>query len=172
MGRVEVRDGGEPLAAFTLATPADLAAVVALTDAAYRPYTESLGAPPLPVTEDYAPRIAAGEITLRQTQQGLAGLLVLERHPDHAMIFSVAVAPGFQGQGHGLALLRHAEALTAADGLTALRLYTNARMERNIALYTAFGFRETGRRANPYRPGWTIVDMAKALPSVAGQVEE
>ena len=156
---------------FTRATPADLDAVVALTEAAYRPYTELLGAPPLPVTADYAPRIAAGEVWLRRTPAGLAGLLVLELHLDHAMIESVAVAPDCQGQGHGLALLRLAEDLAAEAGLTELRLYTNARMERNIALYAAFGYRETGRRPNPHRPGWTIVDMAKTLPSVAGTVE-
>jgi ribosomal protein S18 acetylase RimI-like enzyme len=156
---------------FTRATAGDLAAVVALTEAAYRPYTELLGAPPLPVTADYAPRIAAGEVWLRRTPSGLAGLLVLELHRDHAMIESVAVAPECQGQGHGIALLRHAEALTVAAGLRELRLYTNARMERNIALYTGFGYRETGRRPNPNRPGWTIVDMAKTLPSVAGADE-
>jgi ribosomal protein S18 acetylase RimI-like enzyme len=36
-------------------------------------------------------------------------------------------------------------------------------MERNIALYSAFGFQETGRRPNPYRPGWTVVDMSKKI---------
>ncbi len=157
--------------AFTQATPDDLAAVVALTEAAYRPYTELLGAPPLPVTADYTAAIAAGQVWLRRTPAALAGLLVLELHPGHAMIESVAVAPDCQGQGHGLALLRLAEQLAAQAGLAGLRLYTNVRMERNIALYTAFGFRETGRRPNPHRPGWTIVDMAKPLPSVAGAGE-
>jgi ribosomal protein S18 acetylase RimI-like enzyme len=157
---------------FSLATPAERADVVALTEAAYRPYTELLGAPPLPVTADYTALIAAGTVWLRRTPEGLAGLLVLELHPDHAMIESVAVAPGCQGQGHGLALLRLAEDLAQNAGRTELRLYTNARMERNIALYTAFGYRETGRRSNPHRPGWTVVDMAKHLPSVAGTGEE
>jgi ribosomal protein S18 acetylase RimI-like enzyme len=156
---------------FTQATPADLAAVVALTEAAYRPYTEAFGYPPLPVTADYTAPIAAGTVWLRRTPTGLAGLLVIALHPDHAMIESVAVAPDCQGQGHGVALLRLAEDLTREAGLTELRLYTNARMERNIALYTAFGYRETGRRPNPYRPGWTIVDMAKHLPSVAAAGE-
>jgi ribosomal protein S18 acetylase RimI-like enzyme len=87
------------------------------------------------------------------------------------MIESVAVAPGRQGQGHGLALLRLAETLTRQAGRAELRLYTNARMERNIALYAGLGYRETGRRPNPHRPGWTIVDMAKDLPSVAGTDE-
>jgi ribosomal protein S18 acetylase RimI-like enzyme len=154
-------------AAFTLASPADLAAIVTLTEAAYRSYTELLGAPPLPVTADYAPRIAEGEVWLRRAPSGLAGLLVLELHADHAMIESVAVAPDYQGQGHGVALLRLAEDLAGQAGLTELRLYTNARMERNVALYTSFGYRETGRRPNPFRPGWTVVDMAKTLAIVA-----
>jgi ribosomal protein S18 acetylase RimI-like enzyme len=158
-------------ATITRATAADLDAVVALTEAAYRPYTELLGAPPLPVTADYLGPIAAGQVWLRRSEDGLTGLLVLELHADHAMIESVAVAPDRQGQGHGLALLRFAETLTTAAGLTELRLYTNARMERNIALYAAFGFSESGRRPNPHRPGWTVVDMAKCLPSVAAPTE-
>jgi ribosomal protein S18 acetylase RimI-like enzyme len=95
--------------------------------------------------------------------------LVLEFLPDHAMIFSIAVAPTFQEKGHSVALLCGPETLRIeAD----FRLYTNARMERNIALYTAFGYRETGRRPNPHRPGWIIVDMAQALPCVAPWREE
>ena len=48
-------------------------------------------------------------------------------------------------------------------GVPEIRLYTNARMERNIALYTAYGFRETGRRERSYRSGWIVVDMAKPV---------
>jgi ribosomal protein S18 acetylase RimI-like enzyme len=123
-----------------------------------------LGTPPLPVGEDYAPRIAAGEVWLLETATGaLAGLLVLERHPDHAMIYSVAVAPERQGEGHGSALLRFAEATARAWGASDLRLYTNARMVRNIAIYLAAGYHETARRPHPLRPGSVVVDMAKPL---------
>ena len=87
----------------------DLGTVVALTEAAYAPYTIAFGAPPVPVTENYAPRIARGEVTLLDEDGVVAGVLVLERHPEHAMIFSVAVAPAFQGKGFGIALLRYAE---------------------------------------------------------------
>lgn len=152
---------------FVLATAADLEAVRSLTEAAYRPFTELLGGPPLPVTADYAPRIAAGQVWLLREPFGLAGLLVLELHADHGLIYSVAVAPAFQGQGHGLRLLRHAEQQVVAAGHAEIRLYTNARMDRNIALYQSFGYRETGRRPNPERPGWMIVDMAKPLAGVA-----
>lgn len=141
----------------------DLQTVLSLTEAAYAPYTALLGAPPIPVTEDYAPRIERGEVWLLESGSELAGLIVLERHPDHAMIFSVAVSPAFQGKKLGNRLLDFAEEQTRLWGLPEVRLYTNSHMERNIALYVAYGFQETGRRPNPYRPGWTVVDMAKPV---------
>jgi len=150
-----------------LARHDDVAGVVALTTAAYAPYTALFGAPPIPVTEDYAPRIARGEIWLLEIDSALAGLIVLERHADHAMIFSVAVSPAFQGRKLGIALLDFAEEQARSWGLPEVRLYTNSRMERNIALYAAYGYRETGRRPNPYRPGWTVVDMAKPVDQAA-----
>ncbi len=145
----------------------DLPAIVSLTEDAYRPYTELFGFPPIPVTEDYAPRIDQGEVWLLENDGEIAGLVVLERHEDHGMIFSVAVSPAFQGKGLGVSLLKFADEQTRLWGLPEVRLYTNARMERNIVLYLAFGFHETGRRPNPYRPGWTIVDMAKTVETNA-----
>ncbi|RWM10876.1 MAG: GNAT family N-acetyltransferase [Mesorhizobium sp.] len=145
------------------ARPDDLAAIVALTTDAYAPYTAIFDAPPIPVTEDYAPRIERGEVWLLDEEEKLAGLIVLERHPDHAMIFSVAVAPAFQGRKLGIKLLDFADEQARSWGVPEVRLYTNSRMERNIALYSAYGYRETGRRANPYRPGWTLVDMTKPV---------
>ncbi|QKD03712.1 GNAT family N-acetyltransferase [Mesorhizobium loti] len=146
-----------------LARSEDLAAIVALTEAAYAPYNAILDAPPIPVTEDYAPRIEGREVWLLESDGELAGALTLERHEDHAMIFSVAVSPAFQGKGFGIELLNHADQQARLWGLPEIRLYTNAKMERNIALYLAYGYRETGRRPNPYRPGWVLVDMAKAV---------
>lgn len=149
------------------AIAADLFVVAALTTDAYAPYTAMLGAPPLPVTEDYAPRIAAGEVWLLLDGQAPIGALVLETRADHVLIFSVAVAPARQGEGHGIRLLDWAERQARAAGLDEMRLYTNARMTRNIRLYTAYGYIETGRRPNPRRPGWVIVDMSKRLGPAA-----
>jgi ribosomal protein S18 acetylase RimI-like enzyme len=154
--------GGEG-AAFRLAGRGDLDTIVTLTEEAYRPYTEAYGSPPIPVTEDYRPWIEAGGVWLLELNGELAGLIVLEKNPDHIMIFSVAVAPAFQGKGLGIRLLEWAERKTRDAGLSRIELYTNARMERNIALYSALGYRETGSRPNPQRQGWTIVDMAKEL---------
>lgn len=141
----------------------DLSAIVSLTTVAYAPYTALFGTPPIPVTEDYAPRIERGEVWLLEDGSELAGLIVIERHDDHSMIFSVAVSPAFQGRKLGIRLLDFADEQTRSWGLPEVRLYTNSRMERNIALYTAYGYRETGRRPNPYRPGWVLVDMAKPV---------
>ncbi|PSJ59872.1 GNAT family N-acetyltransferase [Pseudaminobacter soli (ex Li et al. 2025)] len=152
---------------FREAKPADLAAVVELTTTAYAPYTALLNGLPIPVTEDYAPRIARGEVWLLESDGEIAGLMVFERDADHVMIFSVAVSPAHQGKGFGIALLRWLEERTREMGLPEVRLYTNARMERNIALYLAYGFQETGRRPNPYRPGWILVDMAKRVDAAA-----
>lgn len=152
---------------FRNALAGDLQTIVALTIAAYAPYTALLDAPPVPVTEDYTPRIERGEVWLLEEDAKLAGLIVLERHPDHALIFSVAVAPAFQGRKLGIKLLNFADEQARSWGVPEVRLYTNSRMERNIALYAAYGYRETGRRANPYRPGWTLVDMVKPVDRAA-----
>ncbi|WP_454849425.1 GNAT family N-acetyltransferase [Rhizobium binxianense] len=149
-----------------LASPDDLETVVALTAAAYAPYTQLLGYPPIPVTEDYAPRIERGEVWLLEADATVAGLAVVERHTDHLMLFSIAVSSAFQHRGLGLAILRWLEGKAREWAMPEIRLYTNARMERNIVLYSAFGFQETGRRPNPHRPGWTIVDMAKQVEAV------
>ncbi|MBB5664623.1 GNAT family N-acetyltransferase [Rhizobium leguminosarum] len=132
-----------------LASPDDLERVATLTAAAYRPYTELFGAPPIPVTEDYTPRIERGEVWLRDVGGETAGLTVVERHSNHLMLFSVAVSPAFQGGGHGLAMLHWLEGKAREWAQPEIRLYTNALME--------------GRRPNPYRPGWTLVDMTKQI---------
>ena len=146
------------------AGPGDLALVQAISREAYAPYEALLGGLPLPVQEDYAPRIAAGEVWLL----GEDGVLVLERHASHAMLYSVAVRPARHGQGLGRRLLDEAERLAA--GLPELRLYTNALMTRNIAIYAARGFVETGRRAHPTLPGGTVVDMAKPLGAAEAEL--
>jgi len=151
-----------------LATAEELHDIVALTTAAYQPYTDLFGHPPIPVTEDYAPRIKRGEVWLRDLSGRIAGLAVVEKHADHLMLFSIAVAPGVQRGGHGVAMLTWLEGKAREWAVPEIRLYTNARMERNIAIYSTFGFQETGRRPNPHRPGWTIVDMAKKVEAIHG----
>lgn len=149
------------------ANPGDLAAIISLTERAYGHYLDLLGRPPVPMTEDYAPRIRAGQVWLAEDDATIVGLLVVENHADHAMIFSVAVDPARHGNGLGRGLLDFAERRAAKMGLPEMRLYTNALMTRNINLYQRLGYRETGRRPSALSPAHTIVDMAKALDGQA-----
>ena len=146
-----------------LADADDLPAIRRITEAAYSPYIEALGVPPVPMTDDYAPRVASGQVWLLELQGDPAGLIVIEEGVDRDEIFSVAVDPTAHGRGYGRALIAHAEARARADGKAVIGLYTNVLMTRNIALYARLGYRETGRRANPARPELTIVDMEKPL---------
>lgn len=142
-----------------LATPSDLETVVTLTRDAYAVYLPVLGYPPLPVDEDYAPRIARGEVFLFGAADETAGLAVIEQHDDYLMLFSLAIAPDHQGKGHAIAILNWLKAHAAATGYREIRLNTYALMARNIGLYERFGFVEAGRRPNPKRRQFTIVDM-------------
>jgi N-acetylglutamate synthase-like GNAT family acetyltransferase len=88
------------------------------------------------------------------------GVLVLEQHADHLLLENVAVEPARRGEGEGRALLDFAEAEARRRGLPEVHLYTNALMERNIALYAALGYVESERRREE---GFRRVFMAKRV---------
>ena len=139
-----------------------------ISEKAYtRAYRDVIGAVPRPATEDYTDRVAAGGVWILEHVErrvGTAvGVLVVEPAVDHLEIYSVAVLPSTQGRGFGKALLAFAAELAAHEGLRELRLYTNRRMEKNVALYRSAGFVATGERPHPSRPGEFLVDMSKRL---------
>ncbi|EPX78865.1 GNAT family N-acetyltransferase [Salipiger mucosus] len=142
------------------ATPSDLDAVKALVEAAYRPWVAEVGLEPGPLHDDYAARIAAGQVRLAQVDGRLAGLLVLIQAGDHLLLDNVAIAPGMQGRGLGRALVDKAEETAWRLGLPEVRLYTHARMTSNIALYERLGFHETHRVTEK---GFDRVYMAKPV---------
>jgi ribosomal protein S18 acetylase RimI-like enzyme len=150
-----------------LAQPHDLSAVIDITRRAYAQYRPLLSGDPVPVDEDYAPRIASGQVWLLEIEGAPAGLVVLDNYADRLHIFSVAVAPNRQHRGLGQRLLTFAEDVARERGFPLIDLCTNWKMERNIRLYREWGFVERGRRPNPKRPGWIIVDMEKRLTEAA-----
>ena len=106
---------------------------------------------------------------LRRMNEGLkcggreVGVAVLEERCDHLLVYSIAVAPTEQRLGHGRALLEFADQRAAAIGAEEIRLYTNLRMEKNIALYRRHGYVEAGIRPHPSRPGEMLVDMTRSV---------
>ena len=145
-----------------LARPDEAGLVETITQDAYAIYERTLGFKPLPMTEAYAPRIAAGQVWLVEADV-MAGAMVLETHPDHLMLYSLALRPAYQGQGIGRWMLQFAEDEALRRGVPQIRLYTNARMERNIALYVKAGFAEVGRRPHPNPDAGMFVDMVKRV---------
>jgi ribosomal protein S18 acetylase RimI-like enzyme len=129
--------------------------------AAYQHYVPVIGRKPAPMLDDYAARIAAGQLWVLEDTHGLAGVLVLEDGPDCFMLENIAVSPEHQGRGFGRQLLDFAEAEAMRCGWDAVTLYTNALMLANIAIYTARGYVETGRHTEH---GFQRVYMAKNLP--------
>jgi GNAT superfamily N-acetyltransferase/DNA-binding HxlR family transcriptional regulator len=129
------------------ARDADLPAVEDLVRRAYEPYIERIGRRPAPMDDDYAEAIAARRVFVAEERvdAGVLGLLVLIPAGDHLLVENVAVDPARQGKGLGRALLARAETVARRKGLPTLRLYTNAAMHENIALYSSLGWQETGR---------------------------
>ncbi len=121
---------------------------------------------PIPAYEDYAPRIAAGQVWLLDDD----GVLVIERHPDHAMIYSVALRPARHGRGLGRFLLERGGAprvRLGAGGDPALHQRAD---DAELGHLRRAVIREAGRRPHPTRPGFTVVDMAKSLVQRRGRV--
>jgi len=141
----------------------DAAAVREISAEAYIPvYQTVIGAVPRPAHEDYVARIERGEVWMLEADDASAGVVVLEPKAGHLMVYSIAVHPRDQGRGYGKLLLAFAEQHAATLGLPEVRLYTNVRMERNLAFYRRCGYAETGMRPHPSRLGEVVVDMMKA----------
>jgi ribosomal protein S18 acetylase RimI-like enzyme len=146
------------------ALPEEAEEVRALSADAYLPaYLPLYGRPPMPAREDYAPRIARGEVWVMEIDGKLAAALVLEREPDHMLLYSIAIRPAFQGRGLAAKLLGFADQTARELGLREIRLYTNEKMLRNQAIYQRAGYREIGRRLHPNQSSLMLVDMAKLL---------
>lgn len=144
-----------------LAEAADAATVAKIVRDAYGHYVARIGREPGPMTDDYAARIAAGQVqVLTDDDLGIAGILVLEPQADAMLLDNIAVAPGAQGKGYGKVLMGVAEDAARAAGFEVLRLYTHEKMVENIALYLRLGFHETHRVTEK---GFARVYMEKPL---------
>jgi GNAT superfamily N-acetyltransferase len=128
--------------------------------AAYQRYVAVIGVMPGPMLDDYAARVAAGQVWVLPDADGVAGVLVLEDGPDCFLLDNVAVRPDRQGLGVGRTLMDFAEAEAVRCGWGAVTLYTHVLMVENIAIYAARGYVERERRSEK---GFDRVYMEKRL---------
>jgi ribosomal protein S18 acetylase RimI-like enzyme len=143
--------------------PADVPAMTIVTHRAYDVYEVLLGYLPPPATENPQDWIDADQAWVGERDSEVMAVLLVEWQDSHLLVRSAVVDPDWQGEGHGRALLEHAEALAREAGLPELRLSTNLLMERNISLYRHCGYRIAGQRPHPHHADHVLADMIKLL---------
>jgi GNAT superfamily N-acetyltransferase len=147
------------------ATAADATAVAQLAEAAYEKYIARIGRRPAPMDADYAALIRDANVWVLTCDDRLLGSLVTIVNDDHLLLDSIAVAPDAQGRGYGALLLARAEDDAHDAALSEVRLYTNAAMTENIAMYPRFGYVETHRGG---QDGFRRVFFSKRLRGPLG----
>lgn len=148
--------------------PDDADAIRRLTREAYAKWVPIVGREPLPMTADYEAAVRSHRFDLLSVDGALAALIETVDEGDQLLIENVAVALAFQGRGLGRRLLAHAEDLARTLGRGRIRLYTNALMEANIALYRRLGYAIDREEIAP--DGRRAVHMSKDLGSRPGAV--
>lgn len=128
------------------ATAADVPAIEGIVQDAYAPYVERIGRRPAPMDADYADAVAHSRVLVDGDR--IIGVLAAVVESDHVFVDSVAVAPAETGRGYGRMLLADAESRARELGLTQTRLYTNAAMTENLAMYPRLGYVEVDRRTD------------------------
>ena len=130
------------------ATPHDAEAVGWIVAEAYAPYIPRIGREPAPMAADHRALIAAtGRVWVADEASGTpVGVPVIVVGTDHVLVKNVAVARSAQGRGLGRLLLEHAEQQARQLGLREVRLYTNAAITENLAMYPHLGYVEVNRR--------------------------
>ena len=143
-----------------LARTDDLAVVQEIVSDAYSHYVARIGRKPGPLLDDYASLIALEKVFVIAWQGNMRGILVLTPVDGALLLDNIAIAPEAQGKGLGRELLSFAERRAIEAGFSEIRLYTNAAMTENIALYERIGYVET-HRAEEH--GLSRVFMTKRL---------
>jgi len=110
--------------------------------------------------DDYRARVRDGQVAVALLEEVPVGVIVTDLAADHLFVENVAVDPAHHGHGVGGALLRHAEGLAERAGVPEVRLYTNAAMVENLAMYPKLGYQERGRR---HEDGFDRVYFAKRI---------
>ena len=132
-------------ASIRSATPDDTDRIRAIARAAYVKYVARIGREPAPMVADFATLIAAGHVIVAEDGDGIKGYMIGWPEADAYFIDNIAVDPVYQGQGLGRYLIECAATEANRLRLPAVRLYTNAAMTENLAMYAHIGFVETDR---------------------------
>jgi ribosomal protein S18 acetylase RimI-like enzyme len=145
----------------------DVERIAAIARAAYGKYVPRIGREPPPMLADFAAEIAAGHAVVIEIARAIGGYLISWPKMDAYFIDNVAVDPTRQGLGLGRQLMEYAVREAKRHNLPAIRLYTNAAMTENLAMYAHMGFVETHRVMETQfhiETGFPRVYMSLSLP--------
>lgn len=133
-----------------------------IAERAYGIYIERIGRRPAPMDDNYAEKLREGQVFVADEGGEVVGLIVLLTAKDYLLIENVVVDPEHQSKGIGRSLMAQAEAYAGRRRIPELRLYTNAAMAENLALYLRLGYHEDDRRTED---GFERVFFSKRLAS-------
>lgn len=143
-----------------MAREADAPFLQACTANAYSRYVPMLGREPEAMTIDYADLAGSGQVWVLESRTEPVALLVLKCEVGQLFIFSIAVDPRHQHQGHGRSLMRFAEKEALRLHYRRIRLCASEHMKSNIHWYQQLGYTEM--RSERFI-GSTYVHMEKVV---------
>jgi GNAT superfamily N-acetyltransferase len=147
-----------------LARPGEAEAVRSVARDAYARWTSRLGRESSPMHWDYSEVIAERRAWVLELERRIVGFIDLRDDPEVLGIANIAVAAAEQGKGYGKQLLAFAEEEAKRRGHRELRLYVNALMTENIAVYEHVGFSEVERFRRGEGHDRVYLRMTKQLP--------
>lgn len=134
-----------PKVSIRPAIAGDAGRAAELVAAAYGMYVERMDRIPAPILANYEELIGSGVVTIAETPDQIAGLIVCYPRNDALHVENVAVDPTCQGHGIGHALMDFAEEHAKSKDVARVELYTNEVMVENIPFYEKRGYVITGR---------------------------
>lgn len=129
-----------------LATLDDLKSVQLCAQAAYAKYIERMNCEPAPMLADFASQISSGYIFVALNDSVFAGYVSFYPVGECLHLESVALLPDQMSKGIGRGLVEFVENAARDQGITSVKLYTNAAMTENLSLYPTLGYVEIGRK--------------------------
>lgn len=162
----EARDELQQEIRLRPASEADIPAILAVTHAAYAPYTGWID-PPSGVMRETADGVRhyleRGGIIVAQAGDTIVGVVRYQPHADHVYLGRLAVLPSWQKRGIGRRLIVAVEEWTLLLGLDEVRLNVRLELTENHTLYKRLGYVEDGLEAFERAPERNYLKMKKSL---------
>lgn len=148
------------------ATAGDIPAILAVTRAAYAPYTGRID-PPSGVLDERADDVQRsleqGGVIVAQAADQIVGVVRYQSHDDHVYLGRLGVLPPWQRRGVGRRLIAAVEEWTTLLGLDEVRLNVRHELTEHHALYKRLGYIEDGQATFDRAPHRTYLKMKKHL---------